>query len=51
MTSEQVILSEVAFLARHLHWPLAELLALEGPQRRWFVEEVRRQDDAAYGGG
>lgn len=43
VSSERRLLSEVTVLARHLHWPLGELLDLEHSQRRWFVAEVERQ--------
>jgi len=29
-------------VAYHLHWPLAELLDLEHPDRRRFVEQIQR---------
>ena len=33
---------ELTFVAYHLHWPLAELLDLEHPDRRRFVEQIQR---------
>ncbi|WP_307052277.1 DUF6760 family protein [Arthrobacter oryzae] len=32
--------TEMAYLAYHLHWPLAELLALPHRERRAWVSEV-----------
>jgi len=43
---------EVAFLGRHVHWTLTELLSLDHTQRRRWVDEVNGlliesgQDDA-----
>lgn len=31
---------EVAYVAFHFHWPLADILDLEHPQRRRYVEEI-----------
>jgi hypothetical protein len=31
---------EVAFLARHAHWTLVEVLSLDHEQRRRWVEEL-----------
>lgn len=31
---------EVAFLGRHVHWTLTELLSLDHAQRRRWVDEV-----------
>ena len=31
---------EVAYVAYHLHWPLSEIVDLEHPMRRRFVEEI-----------
>ncbi len=36
------LLEEVAYVAYHLHWPLEELLDLEHPDRRRFIEEIDR---------
>jgi hypothetical protein len=36
------LLEEVAYVAYHLHWSLEEILDLEHPLRRRFVEEVAR---------
>ena len=42
---------EVAYIAYHFHWPLDEILDLEHPLRRRFVEEIadinrRRAEEA-----
>ncbi|MCX4759755.1 hypothetical protein OG562_01875 [Streptomyces sp. NBC_01275] len=34
---------EVAFLGRHVHWTLAETLALDHAQRRRWVKEITDQ--------
>jgi hypothetical protein len=31
---------EVAYIAYHFHWPLGDLLDLEHPERRRFVDEI-----------
>ena len=31
---------EIAYVAFHFHWPLDEILDLEHPVRRRFVEEI-----------
>ncbi len=31
---------EVAYVAYYLHWPLDDILAMEHPMRRRFVEEI-----------
>ncbi|MEM5774192.1 MAG: DUF6760 family protein [Anaerolineaceae bacterium] len=33
---------EVAYIAYHFHWPLADLLHLEHRQRRLWVKEIAR---------
>jgi hypothetical protein len=33
---------EVAYVAFHFHWPLDDILDLEHPLRRRFVEEIGR---------
>jgi len=33
---------ELAYVAYHFHWPLDELLDLEHPLRRRFVDEIGR---------
>jgi hypothetical protein len=39
---------EVAFLGRHVHWTLSELLSLDHRQRRRWVDEVARQTEAGW---
>jgi hypothetical protein len=34
------LFEEIAFIAYHFHWPLDEILDLEHPLRRRFVEEI-----------
>jgi hypothetical protein len=34
------LFEEVAYIAYHFHWPLAEIVDLEHPLRRHFVEEI-----------
>ena len=36
------LLEEVAYVAYHFHWPFEEILDLEHPLRRRFVEEIGR---------
>lgn len=36
------LLEEVSYVAYHFHWPLAEILDLEHPLRRAFVERIGR---------
>jgi hypothetical protein len=36
------VLEEVSYVAWHFHWPLAEILDLEHPDRRRFVTEIGR---------
>ena len=31
---------EVAFVAFHFHWPLEQILGLEHPERRRWVQEI-----------
>jgi hypothetical protein len=33
---------EAAYLAYHFHWPLDDILDLEHPVRRRFLEEIAR---------
>jgi hypothetical protein len=45
------LFEEIAYIAYHFHWPLDEILDLEHPLRRRFVEEIadinrRRSDEA-----
>ena len=34
------LFEEVAYVAYYLHWPLEEILDMEHPLRRRFVEEI-----------
>jgi uncharacterized protein DUF6760 len=34
------LFEEVAYVAYHFHWPLHEIMDLEHPLRRRFVEEI-----------
>jgi hypothetical protein len=34
------LFEEIAYVAYHLHWPFEEILDMEHPDRRRFVEEV-----------
>ena len=36
------LFEEIAYIAYHFHWPLEEILDLEHPLRRRFVEEIGR---------
>ena len=36
------VLEEVSYVAYHFHWPLADILDLEHPDRRRFVAEIGR---------
>lgn len=36
------VLEEVSYVAYHFHWPLAEILDLEHPDRQRFVTEIGR---------
>jgi len=36
------LFEELAYVAYHFHWPLAELVDLEHPLRQRFVEEIGR---------
>ncbi len=36
------MLEEVAYLAYHLHWARDDILSLEHPERRRWVQEVDR---------
>ncbi len=36
------LLEEVAYVAHHFHWPLAEILDLEHPLRHRFLAEIAR---------
>jgi hypothetical protein len=45
------LFEEVAFVAYHFHWPLADILNLEHPDRERLVKEIsainRRMNEAA----
>ena len=34
------LFEEVAYVGYYMHWPLEEILAMEHPVRRRFVEEI-----------
>jgi hypothetical protein len=38
--AEDRLFQEVAYVAYHFHWPLDQILDLEHPVRRRFVEEI-----------
>ena len=42
---------EVAYVAFHFHWPLAEILDLEHPVRRRFVKEIGKINHRLSRGG
>ncbi|MGV9385759.1 DUF6760 family protein [Nonomuraea sp. NPDC003707] len=42
---------EAAFLGRHVHWTLTEVLNLDHAQRRRWVREVASQLERERGGG
>lgn len=44
-------MAELAFLAYHLHWPLADLAALEHADRRAWVAEVSSINERRNGEG
>lgn len=41
------LISEVAYVAYHLHWPLDSILDLEHADRQRFVAEVAHLNEAA----
>ena len=41
------LMSEVAYVAYHVHWPLDSILDLEHADRHRFVEEIGRLNEAA----
>jgi hypothetical protein len=49
MEPESRLHSEIAYLAYHLHWPLDDLLDLEHPLRRTYVDEVATLNRRAAG--
>ena len=42
---------ELAYVAFHFHWPLDDILDLEHPVRRRFVEEIGRINGRLSRGG
>jgi hypothetical protein len=40
--SAERLYEEAAYLAYYFHWPLDDILDLEGPVRRRFLEEIAR---------
>ena len=42
MCATERLYEEVAYIAYHLHWSLEEILDLEHPLRRRFVDEIAR---------
>lgn len=44
MTDEDALIAEVAWLGRRVAWSLAEILDLEHPLRRRFIEELDALD-------
>jgi hypothetical protein len=49
MEPEGRLHGEIAYLAYHLHWPLDDLLDLEHPLRRTYVNEVAALNRRAAG--
>lgn len=43
------VLEEVSYVAYHFHWPLADILDLEHPDRQRFVAEIDRMTARASG--
>ena len=43
--------SEVAYVAYHFHWSLDELLDLEHPIRRQFIDEIAQMNRRVNEGG
>lgn len=46
-----VLYEEVSYVAYHFHWPLEDILDLEHPLRRRFVEEIGRINQRLSQGG
>jgi hypothetical protein len=44
------LFEEVAYIAYHFHWPLAEILSLENADRRRFLDEIAALNRRAEGG-
>ncbi|WP_420844442.1 DUF6760 family protein [Magnetospirillum aberrantis] len=38
--SSEALYAEIAFIAYHFHWPLADLLAMEHGDRRGWCERI-----------
>jgi len=45
------LFQEVAFVAYHFHWSRNEILAMAHPERRQWVEQISRINQAAEGEG
>ncbi len=45
------VYEEIAYVAFHFHWPLEEILDMEHPVRRRFVEEIGRLNRRLSRGG
>jgi hypothetical protein len=45
------IYEEVAYVAYHFHWSQDEILDLEHPERRKYVEQIGRLNTRAMNGG
>ena len=45
------LFEELAYIAYHFHWPLADIVDLEHPLRQRFVEEIGRINQRAATGG
>ena len=45
------IYEEVAYVAYHFHWSQDEILDLEHPERRRYVEQIGRLNTRAMSGG
>ncbi len=43
------LLEEVAYVAYHFHWPLADILDFEHPLRQQFIQHIGRLNTAAGG--
>lgn len=41
---------EIAYVAYHFHWSMAEILDMEHPDRRRYVEEIGRINTAVSRG-
>ena len=44
------VVEEVSYVALHFHWPLADILDLEHPDRRRFVMEIGRLTEPSAAG-